>query len=69
MTTLKKKVLINEHEAADMIGLKVGTMRIRRIRKQPPVYFKIGKRVMYDVEELQAYIESGRVMPDEIREL
>lgn len=59
----KTKELLDETEASLMLGLAVNTMRTRRARKQPPIYFKVGGRVYYDVKDLHAFIESGRVMP------
>lgn len=59
------KKLLNEKQAAEILGLKVNTMRTRRARKQPPIYFKVGYKVYYDLKDLQDFIEGGKVMPDE----
>lgn len=65
MTDDNNKKMLNETQAAEMIGLKVNTMRTRRARKQAPIYFKIGGKVYYDVKDLKEFMESGRVMPTE----
>lgn len=63
MPERKQRVLINEKEACALMGYKEGALRVRRVRKQPPVYYKIGGKVMYDIDDIKDYIESGRVMP------
>lgn len=65
MKDANNKQMLNETQAAEMLGLKVNTMRIRRLKKKAPIYFKIGSRVYYDIKDLQEFIESGRVMPTE----
>ena len=52
--------LIDEHEAAARLGLKVATLRRWRWAGRPPHFFKIGAAVRYDPEELASYIEAAR---------
>ena len=52
--------LINEHEAARLLGLSVKTLRRWRWAGRPPSFFKIGAAVRYDPAELAAFIEAGR---------
>ena len=53
--------LLNEHEAAKRLGLSVATMRRRRLLKQPPAWVKIGGRVLYRPDVLDAFIEASTV--------
>jgi len=39
--------LFSEHEAAQQLGLSVATLRRRRLFRQPPVWVKLGARVLY----------------------
>ena len=52
--------LLNEHEAAYALGLKVATLRRWRWAGKPPRFLKIGAAVRYDPEELADFIEAGR---------
>ncbi len=52
--------LIDEHEAAYRLGLKVATLRRWRWAGKPPRFLKIGSAVRYDPAELAAFVEAGR---------
>ena len=52
--------LLNEHEAADILGLSVKTLRRWRWAGRPPRFIKIGSAVRYDPADLQNLIEAGR---------
>ena len=52
---------INEHEAAEYLGVSVKTMRRRRWVKLPPVYYKLGSSVRYRRSDLESWIR--RVEP------
>ncbi len=53
------KPLLNEDAAAEILGVSVRTLQRQRVRGDGPRYVKIGKRVLYREEDLQAYIESS----------
>ena len=52
--------LINETEAANILGLKVTTLRRWRWAGKPPSFLKIGAAVRYDPVELSAFKEAAR---------
>ena len=52
--------LINEHEAARRLGLKVSTLRRWRWAGNPPRFVKIGTAVRYDPRDISALIEASR---------
>ena len=53
--------LINEHEAARILGLKVSTLRRWRYAGKPDLPFhKIGSAVRYDPLVIRDFIEAGR---------
>ena len=52
--------LINEHEAAARLGLKVSTLRRWRWSGKGVSFRKIGSAVRYDPAEITAFIEVGR---------
>lgn len=55
---------ISEQEAAKYLGpVQVRTLQDWRIRGVGPRYIKLGKRVAYDVADLDAYLQAQRVEP------
>lgn len=52
--------LVNEIEAARMLGISVKTMRRWRWAGRGPVFHKIGGAVRYHPDSLEAFIEAGR---------
>ena len=52
--------LINEHEAARRLGLKVSTLRRWRWQGIGPIFCRIGAAVRYDPRDLVDFIEAGR---------
>ncbi len=52
--------LLNEHEAAYALGLKVATLRRWRWAGKPPRFLKIGSAVRYDPDELADFMEAAR---------
>lgn len=52
--------LLNEREAAGVLGLKVATLRRWRWAGKGPCFLKIGSAVRYDPPELAAFIEAAR---------
>jgi hypothetical protein len=62
-TTATTNALINETEAARRLALTVFALRAWRIQGKGPPYCKIGSRVRYDPDTLEAYIKSSVVTP------
>jgi hypothetical protein len=53
---------VNEHAAAEFLGLDVATLRDWRFRKVGPVYVKyLSKAVRYPLDELLRFAEQSRV--------
>ncbi len=52
--------LIDEHEAARILGLSVKTLRRWRWAGKPPNFVKIGSAVRYELAELRTLIDAGR---------
>lgn len=55
--------LYNETEAAKLLGLSKMTMRVFRHGNKGPAYCRFGRRIMYRLEDLEAYVSSCRVDP------
>lgn len=55
---------LSENEAATYLGpVCVRTLQSWRLQGIGPAYSKLGKRVAYDIADLDAYVASGRVEP------
>jgi hypothetical protein len=55
---------LSEREAAQYLGpVAVRTLQTWRAQGVGPVYSKLGKRVAYGIDDLDAYLEAGRVEP------
>lgn len=60
-------MLINEKQAAELLGLSAATLRIQRSIGERPgglpliPYVKLGRSVRYDSDELQSLVDAHRV--------
>ena len=55
---------LSEREAAAFLGpVSVRTLQDWRARRVGPVYTKVGRRVAYDVADLEAFLRANRVEP------
>jgi len=75
-SAIPKRVLCNEHQAAEITGFAVQTLRRRRMQGLPPSFLKLGQRVTYDRQVLEDYLndsictstkESKQKLKDEMR--
>ncbi|OGR34278.1 MAG: hypothetical protein A2051_11235 [Desulfovibrionales bacterium GWA2_65_9] len=60
---------LNTHEAAAFLNLSAGTLEVWRCTGRGPKYAKLGKRVVYDVADLESYVSDRKVITtDTMRE-
>ncbi len=52
-------VLLGEKDAADRLGLSPRTLQAWRVSGGGPVYRKVGRRVLYAVPDLAAFVDAG----------
>jgi hypothetical protein len=52
--------LLTEQQAADLIGLKVATLRRWRWQGRALEFVKIGAAVRYELKVLEAFVAAGR---------
>jgi predicted DNA-binding transcriptional regulator AlpA len=57
------KRLLHERPAALYVGLSVATLRRRRRNKDFPSWVRLGRRIAYRIEDLDAFIEMNRIIP------
>lgn len=50
--------------AAEYLGVSVSTLNSWRLAKIGPVYEKMGRRVVYRLEDLFSFRQARRVMPE-----
>ena len=53
---------LNTQEAATFLGLQASTLEAWRCRKIGPRYAKLGRRVLYDQNDLEVWFASRSVM-------
>lgn len=58
MTTRQK---LNTEEAAAYLGIKSNTLEVWRCKHKGPRYSKLGSRVLYDVDDLEAFFTARAV--------
>ncbi len=58
MTTRQK---LNTREAATYLGIQPNTLEVWRCKHKGPRYSKIGTRVLYDVNDLEAFFTARAV--------
>lgn len=58
---MAKKPKLNTKEAADHLGLKENTLEIWRCKHKGPRYYKIGSRVLYDIDDLEEFFAARAV--------
>lgn len=63
MQNKKSLGIVNEKEAARMLGWSVKTLRNRRWLRQAPRYLKMGRTLRYKVADLEAFLEKCAVEP------
>lgn len=60
-----KTQLLNTRQAAEYIGYKnPQTLVNQRAKRVGPNYIKIGRRIVYDLRDLEAYLDARRVKLD-----
>ena len=56
-----RPVYVRRREAARILGLAEGTLANQAAQKRGPAFHRIGRTVLYDVNELRRYVDAGRV--------
>jgi hypothetical protein len=52
---------VDTKAAAKFLGIKPNTLEIWRIKKLGPKYSKLGRRVLYDIDDLEEYYASKKI--------
>jgi hypothetical protein len=62
-TSLSGDRLLTETEVAGRLGVKVATLRKRRLLQRPPAYHKIGRSVRYASADVEQFLTGQRIEP------
>ena len=57
---MAEKLLLDEHEAEEMLGVSVSTLRRNRVEKLPPDFILVRGAVRYAMEDLQRFVERAK---------
>lgn len=58
---MAKKPKLNTEEVAEYYGLKKNTLEIWRCKHKGPRYYKLGSRVLYDIDDLEEFFAARAV--------
>jgi len=59
--TLTKKTL-TPHQVSEMYGIAKGTLGNYRAQRRGPRFYKVGKKVLYRIEDIEAYLFQNPVL-------
>ena len=65
MSATARRKLLNPKEASDLTRKPTGTLANWRGRDYGPPYVKLGHSIRYFEDDLLAWLEARRVVPDE----
>lgn len=54
---------VDSHEAAEITGYAHESLANMRCKNEGPPYYKIGKKVVYDLAELKKWMQERRIVP------
>lgn len=55
---------LNDRELAKLTGLAVQTLRNWRCKGRGPAYVKVGRRVIYPVDDVLRFMEARKIDPE-----
>ncbi len=58
-------VFLNTKEASRRFGIPERTLMFWREKRRGPVYYRVGRQVLYKAKELESFIAAGAVEPKE----
>lgn len=58
---MAKTPKLNTQEVADYYGIKRNTLEIWRCKHKGPRYYKLGTRVLYDLDDLEEFFKARAV--------
>ena len=58
---MSKQPKLNTHEAAAYLGVRPNTLEIWRCKHRGPKYAKLGSRIVYDPDDLDAYFAARSI--------
>ena len=69
MNKSNEKKFLTKKELAELLGLSIYTIDAWVSQRREIPFVKMGKRVMFDIEDVQEWVESQKVRPETIRDL
>jgi len=58
----QKQKMLSPKEVSEIYGLNVGTLANMRYRKVGPKYYKVKRKVLYDKQDIEAYLKKGEIL-------
>lgn len=57
-----KRRAVSPKQASEIYGLSIGTLANERYHKRGPKYFRCGRKILYLVEDLEAWLFQNPVL-------
>ena len=67
LPTTTPSARVDEPGAAGYINMSKAFLRKRRREGKPPDYYRLGRRIVYDLADLDAFLQQSRVRPSRTR--
>ena len=64
MTTTTTTSVVDEHGAAARLGIAPTTLRNIRSQGRGPKYSRVGRRIVYRIRDVEAYLDAHAVDPE-----
>lgn len=64
--SMRRRVLLKNDKAAEVLGLAPATLNQWRLQSKGPKYYKFGRRILYDLADIEAWIESRVIDPESL---
>ena len=60
-------IVVDDNQAAEELGLAVQTLRNWRCQCKGPAYIKLGRRIVYQLSDIEKYKLINRIDPEKRR--
>lgn len=61
--TLHPETMVDSHTAARLMGCSLSAVLNARMQQRGPVYYKLGRNVLYKVSDILDFRNAGKVTP------
>lgn len=56
--------LLTAREVSELLRVTIPTLQLWRLQKRGPAYSKVGRRVLYSKQDIEAFVETSKISSD-----